>query len=361
MKLLASELKNKRKELRKCEDQLASAQSNLKSSVSRIDYSCIQLWMKRKQNKVIENIKKTHKSKLFKLGISPIATLLDVKKVIFNYSNKVLSKEEERILLLGLDFSLPIHKLNFANYHLVFEKLFKTLNNVPMFNCVNNARNVFRSHLQTIASKYFYNFKSHKNSCPMFSRNDAFVLKNLASDRSIYVTRPDKGNGVVILNHNDYITKVHDIIHDCSKFHKIDIEENKLVVKLEDKLNNVLRSLKSSGSITENFYNNCRISGSRLGGLYGLPKVHKHNCPVRPILSACNTHNFKLGKELLPLISHLAENEFALKNSFDFVNDIQKIQDADILYMCSFDVESLYTNIPAFNIKNSRCRYIVHV
>ena len=68
--------------------------------------------------------------------------------------------------------------------------------------------------------------------------------------------------------------------------------------------------------------------------------------PVRPILSACTSHNFQLGKNLIPIISHLASNDYILKNSSDFVSTIQGIPDADSLYICSFDVESLYTSIP---------------
>ncbi len=33
------------------------------------------------------------------------------------------------------------------------------------------------------------------------------ILKNLKNDTSIIITKPDKGNGVVILNKTDYIEK----------------------------------------------------------------------------------------------------------------------------------------------------------
>ena len=80
--------------------------------------------------------------------------------------------------------------------------------------------------------------------------------------------------------------------------------------------------------------------------LNGLPKVHKPTYPLRPILSASTFHKFQLGKNIIPIISHLASNDYMLKNSYDFVSTIQGIPDADSLYMCSFDIESLYTSIP---------------
>ena len=124
------------------------------------------------------------------------------------------------------------------------------------------------------------------------------------------------------------------------------MEEQKLIMKLEDKLNNVLRSYKKDGRITVNFYNSCFASGTNLGVLFGLPKVHKTNCPMRPILSACSMHNFSLGQSLVPLISHLSCTEHTLKNSGEFANFISSINNAYSLYKCSLDVESLYTNIP---------------
>ena len=48
----------------------------------------------------------------------------------------------------------------------------------------------------------------------------------------------------------------------------------------------------------------------------------------------------------MPLLSHLTVNEYSVKNSYSFVNDIKKITNADTLFMCSFDIENLYTNVP---------------
>ena len=71
-----------------------------------------------------------------------------------------------------------------------------------------------------------------------------------------------------------------------TKFEEIHAEEEKLLINLEDKLNNALRSLKTKGNISESFYNSWYSSGSQLGNIYGLPKGHKKNYPVRPIVTA---------------------------------------------------------------------------
>ena len=44
------------------------------------------------------------------------------------------------------------------------------------------------------------------------------TLKTLSTGPSIVILKPDKGNGVVILNKADYESKVNSIIQDCTNF-----------------------------------------------------------------------------------------------------------------------------------------------
>ena len=180
------------------------------------------------------------------------------------------------------------------------------------------------------------------------------ALKSLSRDKSIVITRPDKGNGVVLLDKQDYISKVNSVLQDTSKFEKIvETEENeplKVVFRLEDKINRFLRSVighvDSNGKrVASATYEKLHVSGSNLGILYGLPKVHKEGFPIRPILSACNTPGYGLGKYLVPIISPITTNNFTIKDSFSFAKEISNFP-ADGLFMSSFDVKSLFTNIP---------------
>ena len=84
------------------------------------------------------------------------------------------------------------------------------------------------------------------------------------------------------------------------------------------------------------------------GTLYGSAKVHKllinELPPFRAILSAIGTSTHKLAKFLVPVLSNITQNEFTVKDSFTFVDDILT-QNSD-LYMASLDVDALFTNIP---------------
>lgn len=58
-----------------------------------------------------------------------------------------------------------------------------------------------------------------------------------------------------------------------------------------------------------------------------------------------NTFNHKVAKYLVPVLEPLTSNEFTLKNSYDFVKEIQTLEVKNTV-MASFDIKSLFTNIP---------------
>ena len=87
-------------------------------------------------------------------------------------------------------------------------------------------------------------------------------------------------------------------------------------------------------------------SGTKPGILYSLPKVHKRDVPLRPILSAIGTAGYNIENFFASLLSIFTTNEFTINDSFSFVNEIVSIPDSDSYVMASFDIKSLFTNIP---------------
>lgn len=90
-------------------------------------------------------------------------------------------------------------------------------------------------------------------------------------------------------------------------------------------------------SIPEEVYKDLFQSGSTSGVLYGLPKVHKTNCPARPILSTIGTYNYKLAKFFVPILQPYTINEYVVKDSFSFVSEITAFSTDEQLVMTSFD------------------------
>ena len=108
-------------------------------------------------------------------------------------------------------------------------------------------------------------------------------------------------------------------------FTRID-EDLNYIINSEKRITDLLKKLKNKNAISEETYNKLRPVGSKLGTLYGSAKVHKALInalpPFRPILSAIGTPTYKLAKFLVPVLSVIIQNEFTVKDSFTFVDDI---------------------------------------
>ena len=149
---------------------------------------------------------------------------------------------------------------------------------------------------------------------------------------------------MVILDRLEYENKIANILSDVSRFKLLKVDISSHILKLEDKLNRLLRSIKDT--IGDSIYNELHTSGSRPGFLYGLPKIHKLGNPIRPIISTIGTFTYNLAKFLVPLIDPLTKNEYTIDNSVNFVNGLKNLSIPPSAVMASFDIESLFTNVP---------------
>ena len=85
---------------------------------------------------------------------------------------------------------------------------------------------------------------------------------------------------------------------------------------------------------------------------HGLPKIHKQYYQItkfRPIVDTTGSTHYSVGKYPTRLLNPLILNEYTLKDSFDAANKINQISSQffdDGFVFVSFDVTSLFTNVP---------------
>ncbi|CAF4969727.1 unnamed protein product, partial [Rotaria sp. Silwood1] len=91
-----------------------------------------------------------------------------------------------------------------------------------------------------------------------------------------------------------------------------------------------------------------RSTSSSLATMYVQLKIHKHNYPLRPIISSIGSYNHELSKYLAQLIktNRPSLSNSCIRDSFDFVTKICNINNSKNQVMISFDVDSRYTNVP---------------
>ena len=168
-------------------------------------------------------------------------------------------------------------------------------------------------------------------------------------NNDVVLTRPDKGAGVVILNKADYLSKMDAILGDIDKFLKLGDLSFDDTQRIENKLQIRFLELFKSKLISKEIYKFIRPVGSRRPRMYGLPKIHKSGIPLRPILSMCHSTQHSLSKWLVEVLNPVLEfySLCCVKDSFTFSSIIRRLPVCmESQFLVSFDVVSLFTNIP---------------
>ena len=154
-------------------------------------------------------------------------------KLLLTLTQYELSQEETELLKAGLYFSIQPDKIQKSEIFTTFEKIHRSfLNNLKS----EETKSQIKAHLSYLANSYFYNYKPS----PRILRQHR-VLRNLRKNKDIVITKPDKGNGVVILDRKLYNNAIEEIISDSSKFEKLNEDPT---LKREASLQRFLRKLK---------------------------------------------------------------------------------------------------------------------
>ena len=352
-KLLDTEINDKKKNISHLRSKLVSVKSNLRESVSFLTYLCLIHFIQRGISKTSEKIRAKHKVKIEKIGGRIDFKTCDSKSVLFNFSDYNLSSREKLLLSLGLDFKLPAYKPDFYRYFLEFEIFLSRMKRLT----IRDGKN-FSEFCDIIKFKAKEFLNSHKRDycfSPIIERSDLKILRSLGKVENVQFCRTDKGRGLVLFNKSEYISKIQQIISDPTKFMENNSNVFPSTIGLEDKVNRFLSKIKKQSIIDEDQYKQLYVTGASPGILYGLAKIHKPGVPLRPILAAYNTPTYKLSKFIIPLIDHLASNSFSLKNSYNFVEQVKSLYIDPSHHMVSFDVKSLYTNVPVIETIDLIC------
>ena len=237
-RILYNEVKFKKSKLKQETRLKEEITREFRNSVSLITYYISNFWAKEYVKKYSEKVKITHNKKLLNLGYNNI-NHPPTEKVIFNFSNKILSKEEESVLSIGLYYCLTPSKIKLIDHYTPFEKLAFNLSTNDFHKKTVERESNFNSEIKNIAKTSFNNINK-SNIQKNLSSKQIKILKELSSNKEIIILKPDKGNGIVILNKVDYGNKIKQILNDTEKFQIINEDIVKLTHKLEDKVTRFL-------------------------------------------------------------------------------------------------------------------------
>ena len=172
------------------------------------------------------------------------------------------------------------------------------------------------------------------------------LTRQFLSKNNLLAIPFDKGIGYCVMPKQTYEEKLNPILQ-LPQFEKYcDKRKNAKspVFKEEERVMSALKDLKREGKISEQLFNEIKPVGSQIPRLYGLAKVHKNGTPLRPIVSMPGSAYQGIAKKIaawLALVPECCINTSTQKMN----NELRKnVGENDVLI--SFDVSSLYTNVP---------------
>ena len=270
-----------------------------------------------------------------------------------NLSSKNLSVEETACLNRGLKFGILPKKVDEMKIKTAIESCVKKVVGKE----AQGVKLEIRDEIKAAMWKFMHDADAlcKKPQNVLMHR----TLKNLSNENSIKVCRFDKGNGVAILDSKSYCEKLSLIVNDASKFSPVNFDINNQSLSTVTKAPWILKekSIRYYLNTYFKFLDETTLwklspTGTVPGKLYGLAKVHKTGCPLRPVNCMVNTPEYNISKYLDTLIKPLVPSEFSVKSTYDFLEKIKSTQLAKTDVLVSFDVVSLFTNVPRVHTIN---------
>ena len=163
--------------------------------------------------------------------------------------------------------------------------------------------------------------------------------------KEIVITNSDKGNKTVVIYRDDYNQKMNQLLDDKKTYKTIRTDPTSKLQTMNQKLVNDLYKQQYI-NLSEKIKLSCSAPSAPV--LYGLPKIHKPNLPLRPIAASTNVPCYGLSKYIGKILKNIISEELNIKNSFQLKDKMKEISLEEDEILVSFDVVSLFTNIPTY-------------
>ena len=229
------------------------------------------------------------------------------------------------------------------NLNNLCDKIIKNLN----FNKSNKDRK-FPLQKETIELE----FEFFKNIDNLVCRNDFnnITLKEYKSIKNFIKLKPfkicqcDKNVGIALLSHDTYseLSTLH--LNVSSNFLKL---ENNPLEQTQKIITEKLTDLKLNHNISKRLFNSLILKDFKLGSFSILPKLHKTKFGTRPIINSIKHPSSNLSQFVDYILQPFVQSSGTfIKDSQHLIQDLENLElGEEEVKLCSFDFESLYSNI----------------
>lgn len=205
--------------------------------------------------------------------------------------------------------------------------------------------------LKPLQDKYIIAQKFNSNNVPKHTNSENRIIKqikNKIASNNLIISKADKGNTLTIMTDIHYKSKMENLI---SSDDFVELKSDPTAT-FHRSINKEINNYKQIFNV--NNPNFLRVMNPTAPVLYGMPKLHKDNVPMRPVVSYINAPSYKLCKDLasnLPKVINCT-SPYSVKNSLELVETLKLKNLPNNSKFISFDVKSLFTSIPTPEVKS---------
>ncbi|XP_067614011.1 uncharacterized protein [Eurosta solidaginis] len=140
---------------------------------------------------------------------------------------------------------------------------------------------------------------------------------------------------------NEYELKMKELLNDKNTYKTIRNDPTQKLMR-----NTIINNLYKQRRLDAKQKFQLTSAAANAPRLYGLPKIHKPHAPLRPICSFVNVPCYKLSKFVGSILENIISEDLNIKSSLQLKEKINNFTIQDYEILISFDVVSLFTNIP---------------
>ena len=154
----------------------------------------------------------------------------------------------------------------------------------------------------------------------------------------------DKGKCLVVMDQEEYINKMEEKLKDRTTYEPIKKDPTN---EIKEALAKELQRIKEEGQLDNKTFYRLQPTKTKIPRMYGQPKIHKANYPLREIVDSTGSVAKEVDKYISKILQkYVGKTDYYIKNSAHFAETIKDLRVEEDETLVSYDVEALYPSVP---------------
>ena len=270
--------------------------------------------------------------RLRSLQSAPVAPALEdrafpEKQTVYNLSSHQLSEPELSLLSKGLNFAVASSSIPRCDLITAVEDAITALTPED------------KAFVRKRAASLLRNARAPKSN---LSRAESEAIRLLQANDDIVILPADKGNATAVLDKSDYREKLQELL-DAGPYKKVTRDPGP---SFRRELHRRLSKVSADGRLSRTELLRLCPTHFQVPHLFGLPKIHKPDVPLRPIISMRDSVLQSVSRCLADIMRPFSTTcDSYVRDSADLVLKLSTVEFPRGQFV-SLDVVSLFTNVP---------------